>query len=68
MNKAMVAVATLVAMTNPALAHSVTLKREAADSFIAKNFPNAYIPGDVSGAFAYVRHGENRGEPVPIHS
>ena len=35
----------------------MTLTGKAAEAFIAKSFPNAYIPGDVSGAFHYDRDG-----------
>ena len=57
MKRALLFAAGFVAMAGPALAHPVTLRRGAADAFIAKSFPNAEIPGDVSGAFTYVRHG-----------
>ena len=57
MKRAILLTAALIAIAHPALAHPVRLKGGVADAFIAKNFPNAEIPGDVSGAFTYVRHG-----------
>lgn len=53
----LVPAATLLAIAQPASAHPVPLKGAAADAFIARNFPNAEIPGEVSGKFTWVRHG-----------
>jgi len=39
----------------PAHARTVRLRGARADAFIAKHFPNADIPGPVSGAFRYGR-------------
>jgi hypothetical protein len=41
----------------PAYAQTVHLRGNEADDFIAKNFPNAEIPGEVSGTFTYMKHG-----------
>jgi hypothetical protein len=57
MNKAILAVAAglVTAFTQP-----VVLKGHSADAFISTHFPNAVIPGDVTGKFAYDRHGRKR--------
>lgn len=47
----------LVVAQAAAAAEPVTLTGKAAEAFIAQSFPNAYIPGDVSGAFHYDRNG-----------
>ncbi len=57
MKTAFLFAAALLAMAQPALARPVTLKGAAADAFIAKYFPNAYIPGEVDGPFTAIRHG-----------
>ncbi len=57
MKKVILSAAALIALASSAFAHPVTLKRAAADAFIAKYFPNAYIPGDLEGPFSYVRQG-----------
>ncbi len=45
-----------------ASAKTVSLRAGKADAFVAKNFPNADIPGDVAGKFTYgggkIGHGE----------
>jgi len=56
--KTLVLAGTLLAVAQiAAAADPVTLKGKQAEAFIAKYFPNAYIPGDVSGAFHYDRDG-----------
>ena len=37
--------------------HPLKLTGKAADAFIAKYFPQADIPGPVSGSFRYFKHG-----------
>jgi hypothetical protein len=54
MNKIILASATLLLVSSPANARAVILKGQAADSFIGKYFPQASIPGPVSGAFSYI--------------
>jgi hypothetical protein len=45
-------------LSSPASARPVKISGAAADAFIAKYFPNASIPGPVSGRFRYLdRHG-----------
>ena len=56
--KTLVLAGTLLAVAQAAAADKpVTLTGKAAEAFIAKAFPHAYIPGDVSGPFHYDRDG-----------
>jgi hypothetical protein len=55
--KRLLLLGTIVLLSTLAQAKTVELKSDAADSFIARHFPNAAIPGPVEGAFKYVRHG-----------
>jgi hypothetical protein len=57
MKRAILLAAAFIALSAPALAHPMNLTGAAADAFISKHFPNVYIPGDVSGKFAYVHNG-----------
>ena len=60
MNKIILALA-LLFVSSSANAGAVILKGPAAESFIAKYFPQASIPGPVSGAFAYIdKRGRHR--------
>jgi hypothetical protein len=54
MNKVILASAALLFIASPANAEAVILKGQAAESFIAKYFPQASIPGPVSGVFSYI--------------
>jgi hypothetical protein len=55
MNKIILALAALLLISSSA--DAAILKGQAAESFIAKYFPEASIPGPVSGAFSYVDKG-----------
>ena len=57
--KTLVVLAGMLLAVAPAAAADgpVTLTGKAAEAFIAKYFPNAYIPGDVSGKFHYHQRG-----------
>lgn len=57
MKAAIFSFAMVLLVAHPAFAGPGILKGRAADKFIAKHFPNADIPGPVSGAFAYVKRG-----------
>ena len=65
MKKVILSAATLLMMVPSANARTVILKGEAADLFIARHFPNADIPGPVSGAFTYIY---SRGKRVTGHA
>jgi hypothetical protein len=54
MKKIIVSIAILCAAATSANANTVILNGKAADSFIARHFPNASIPGPVAGAFTYI--------------
>jgi hypothetical protein len=54
MKRSIFAGAALVMISSCAHAQAVKLRGEAADSFVAKYFPNAAIPGLVRGRFNYV--------------
>jgi hypothetical protein len=54
MNRSILAGAALVMISSSAHAQAVKLRGEAADSFVAKYFPNAAIPGLVKGRFNYI--------------
>ncbi len=61
MNKIILASVALLFISSSADARAVVLKGQAAESFIAKYFPQASIPGPVSGAFSYVdKRGRHR--------
>jgi hypothetical protein len=61
MNKFLLASAALLLVSAATNAEAAILKGAAADSFIAKYFPNAVIPGPVEGAFVYIgKWGGNR--------
>jgi hypothetical protein len=61
MNKIILASAALLFIASSANAKPVILKGQAAESFIGKYFPQASIPGPVSGAFRYVdKRGRHR--------
>jgi hypothetical protein len=51
--------AMVLMIAHPAFAKPMVLKGAAADAFIAKHFPDAEIPGDVSGKFTYVHDHRN---------
>jgi hypothetical protein len=53
MNRFIVVRAALVIMSSSAYAQAVKLRGPAADSFVAKYFPNAAVPGRVKGQFTY---------------
>jgi hypothetical protein len=53
MNKVVLTSAALVFVCAAGRAEAAVLKGAAADSFIAKYFPDAVIPGPVQGAFVY---------------
>ena len=57
--------AILLAISPSANAKPVVLKGAAADSFIAKYFPDASIPGPVEGAFTYTN---KKGRHVKGHA
>jgi hypothetical protein len=52
--------AALVMMASTAHAQAVKLRGAAADSFVAKYFPNADVPGRVKGQFIYTKGGRRR--------
>ena len=54
MNKLVLASAALLLVSAATDAEAAILKGAAADSFIAKYFPHAVIPGPVEGAFVYI--------------
>ena len=61
MNKIILASATLLLVSWSVNAEAVVLKGQAAESFIGKYFPQASIPGPVSGAFGYIdKRGRHR--------
>lgn len=60
MTRALLSAVAILACASPSFAHPVTLEGKAAEAFIARRLPNAVIPGDVSGTFAYVRNGVSR--------
>jgi hypothetical protein len=53
MNRLIFASAALVVISSSAHARAVELRGAAADSFIAKHFLNASVPGLVKGQFTY---------------
>ncbi len=54
MNKLVLASAVLLLVSAATDAEAAVLKGAAADSFIAKYFPNAVTPGPIEGAFVYI--------------
>jgi hypothetical protein len=66
MNKIILASAAFLFVSWSANAEAAILKGQAAESFIAKYFPQASIPGPVSGAFSYIdKRGRHRkGMPI----
>jgi hypothetical protein len=54
MNRWIVAAGALAMTSLAAHARAVKLRGPAADSFVAKYFPNAAVPGRVKGEFTYV--------------
>ncbi len=58
MNKLMLAGAALLAISSSASAQAVKLRGEAADSFVARYFPNASGPGLIKGEFTYTNKSE----------
>jgi len=54
MKKVILSVAMLLMISASANAKTLILKGDAADSFIGRHFPDASIPGPVSGAFTYI--------------
>jgi hypothetical protein len=59
MNKLIFASAAIFMTFSSAHAQAVKLRGEAAESFVAKYFPNAAVPGRVKGQFTYTN---KRGE------
>jgi hypothetical protein len=59
MNRLIFASAALLVAFSSANAQAVKLRGDAADSFVAKYFPNAAVPGRVKGQFTYTN---KRGE------
>jgi hypothetical protein len=61
MNKIILALAAILFVSSSANAEAVILKGQAAESFIGKYFPQASVPGPVSGAFSYIdKRGRHR--------
>jgi hypothetical protein len=56
-----VGVAALIMISWSAQAQAVELQGRAADSFVARYFPNAAIPGPIKGQFTYIN---KRGDRV----
>ena len=47
-------------LATPALAKTVHLKGQKAEDFITKYFPDAEIPGPVTGSFTYTKNGHSK--------
>jgi hypothetical protein len=61
MNKIILASAALLFIASSANAKAAILRGQAAESFIAKYFPQASLPGPVSGGFSYIdKRGRHR--------
>lgn len=65
MKKIILPAAMLLVIADAANARPVILKGDPADAFIAKHFPNAELPGPVSGAFTYL---SKRGRQAAGHA
>ena len=61
MKKVMFIASLLLLISRLAMAKNVSLEGDAADSFIARHFPQAEIPGQIKDVFQYIdKNGKQR--------